>query len=66
VPVLDPGRGRTKTWCYARDDQLFGGKTPPAVLYCDSPDRKGEHPGTPHPGSAAFLEVDGYAGYVGL
>ncbi len=26
VPVLDPGRGKTKTgrlWCYARDDRPF-------------------------------------------
>ena len=41
------GRGKTKTgrlWCYARDDGPFGGKAPPAVLYCYSPDRKGEHP----------------------
>ena len=47
VRVLDPGRGKTKTgrlWCYARDDGPFGGKAPPAVLYCYSPDRKGEHP----------------------
>jgi transposase len=43
VPVLDPGRGKTKTgrlWCYARDDGPFGGKAAPAVLYCYSPDRK--------------------------
>jgi transposase len=29
VPVLDPGRGRTKTgyfWSMARDDRPFGGK----------------------------------------
>jgi hypothetical protein len=28
VPVLDPGRGKTKTgrlWCYARDDRPFAG-----------------------------------------
>jgi transposase len=47
VPVLDPGRGRTKTgrlWSYVRDDRPFAGKAAPAVLYCYSPDRKGEHP----------------------
>ena len=47
VPVLDPGRGKTKTgrlWCYVRDDRPFAGQAPPAVLYRYSPDRKGEHP----------------------
>ena len=34
VPVLDPGRGKTKTgrlWCYARDDRPFAGQAPPTV-----------------------------------
>jgi transposase len=69
VPVLDPGRGRTKTgrlWCYARDDRPFGGKTPPAVLYCYSPDRKGEHPRQHLTGFSGILQADGYAGYAGL
>ena len=69
VPVLDPGRGRTKTgrlWCYARDDRPFGGKTPPAVLYCYSPDRKGEHPCQHLAGFSGILQADGYAGYAGL
>ena len=69
VPVLDPGRGRTKTgrlWCYARDDQPFGGKTPPGVLYCYSPDRKGEHPRAHLDGFRGILQADGYAGYAGL
>src|SRR5205085_4411709 len=36
VPVLDPGRGKTKTgyfWSMARDDCPFGGKDPPSVIY---------------------------------
>lgn len=36
VPVLDPGRGRTKTgwfWTIARDDRPWGGADPPAVVY---------------------------------
>jgi transposase len=36
APVLDPGRGRTKTgqlWAYARDDRLWGGTDPPGVAY---------------------------------
>jgi hypothetical protein len=36
APVLDQGRGRTKTgqlWAYARDDSPWGGSNPPAVAY---------------------------------
>src|SRR5271166_5854801 len=69
VPVLDPGRGKTKTgrlWCYARDDGPFGGKAAPAVLYCYSPDRKGEHPRAHLAGFRGILQADGYAGYAGL
>jgi len=69
VPVLSPGNGKAKTgrlWCYARDDQPFGGKTPRAVLYCYSPDRKGEHPKKHLAGFKGILQADGYAGYAGL
>src|SRR3954454_19812452 len=47
LPVLDPGRGRTKTgclWGYAIDDRPWGGETPPAVVFLYAEDRKGEHP----------------------
>ena len=36
IPVLDPGRGRTKTgrlWVYARDDRPWSGPDPPAAVY---------------------------------
>ena len=69
VPVLDPGRGKTKTgrlWCYARDDGPFGGKAAPAVLYCYSPDRKAEHPRAHLASFHGILQADGYAGYAGL
>jgi hypothetical protein len=69
VPVLDPGRGTTKTgrlWCYVRDDRPFGGPAPPAVLYHYSPDRKGEHPRRHLTGFHGILQADGYAGYAGL
>ena len=69
VPVLDPGRGKTKTgrlWCYARDDQPFGGQAAPAVLYCYIPDRKAEHPRQHLAGFRGILQADGYAGYAGL
>src|SRR5271167_1372231 len=49
APVLDPGRGRTKTgqlWAYARDDRPWGGSDPPAVGYVYAPDRKAERPMT--------------------
>ncbi|MEN8377119.1 MAG: IS66 family transposase, partial [Gemmatimonadota bacterium] len=42
LPVLDPGRGRTKTgrlWVYARDDRPWAGPEPPAAVYFYSPDR---------------------------
>ena len=37
VPVLDPGRGRTKQgyfWAVARDDRAWGGSDPPARKSC--------------------------------
>ena len=36
LPVLDPGRGRTKTgrlWGYTRDDRSCGDTTLPAVMF---------------------------------
>ena len=69
VPVLDPGRGSTKTgrlWCYVRDDRPFAGAAPPAVLYRYSPDRKGEHPRSHLAGFRGILQADGYAGYSGI
>jgi transposase len=47
APVLDPGRGRTKTgqlWAYARDDRPWGGTDPPGVAYVYAPDRTAERP----------------------
>lgn len=44
-PVLDPGRGRIKIgqlWDYARDDRLWGGLDPPAVVFVYAPDRRAE------------------------
>ena len=69
VPVLSPGNGKTKTgrlWCHARDDHPFGGTAPRAVLYCYSPDRKGEHPRKHLAGFKGILQADGYAGYASL
>src|SRR4029453_7095710 len=49
APVLDPGRGRTKTgqlWAYARDDRPWGGTDPPGVAYVYAPDRTSQRPPT--------------------
>jgi transposase len=69
VPVLDPGRGRTKTgrlWVYVRDDRPWCGPDPPAALYLFSPDRKGERPAAHLAGFRGTLQVDGYAGFERL
>jgi transposase len=66
APVLDPGRGRTKTgqlWAYARDDRTWGGPDPPGVVYVYAPDRKAERATAHLVGFKGVLQVDGYAGY---
>jgi transposase len=69
APVLDPGRGRTKTgqlFAYARDDRPWGGIDPPGVAYLYAPDRKAEQPLRHLQGFVGILQVDGYAGYKAL
>lgn len=69
LPVLDPGRGRTKTgclWGYAIDDRPWGGETPPAVAFLYAEDRKGEHPAKHLAGFKGILQVDGYSGFKSL
>ena len=66
VPVLDPGRGRTKTgrlWVYVRDDRPAGSSEPPAAWYRYSPDRKGEHPQNHLKDFHGILQADAYGGY---
>src|ERR1700761_3116324 len=63
APVLDPGRGRTKTgqlFAYARDDRPWGGTDPPAVAYVYAPDRKAARPIAHLDGFVGVLQVDGY------
>jgi transposase len=66
LPVLDPGRGRTKTgqlWAYARDDRPWGGRDPPAVVYVYATDRTAGQPIRHLAGFSGVLQVDGYSGY---
>jgi len=66
LPVLDPGRGRTKRgqlWSYVRDDRDCGGHDPPAVWFAYSPNRKGAHPQHHLRDFAGLLQTDAYAGY---
>jgi transposase len=69
APVLDPGRGRTKTgqlWAYARDDRPFGGVDPTIAVYVYAQNRKAEQPLAHLAGFAGVVQVDGYAGYRAL
>ena len=66
VPVLDPGRGKTKTgrlWSYVRDDRPAGSLEPPAVLFRYSPDRRGERPQEHLKPFTGILQADAYAGF---
>jgi transposase len=69
VPVLDPGRGRTKTgrlWVYAREQRPWAGPEPPAAVYLFAPDRKAERPASHLEHFKGVLHVDGYAGFKRL
>jgi len=69
IPVLDPGRGRTKTgqlWVYARDDRPWCGPDPPAAVYLYSPDRRSERPAGHLERFKGIVHVDGYPGFERL
>jgi len=69
IPVLDPGRGRTKTgrlWVYARDDRPWNGPEPPAAVYFYSPDRRAERPASHLAKFKGVVQVDGYPGFERL
>ena len=76
VPVLQPGRGTTKTgrlWTYVRDDRNAPNAPinqqspePAAVWFAYSPDRKGEHPARHLKDFNGILQADGYAGFERL
>jgi transposase len=69
LPVLDPGRRRTKTgrlWVYARDQRGWAGPDPPAAYYIYEPDRRAERPREHLHNYKGILHVDGYAGFEQL
>jgi transposase len=69
LPVLAPGKGRTKTgrlWVYVRDERPAGSNAAPAVWFEYSPDRKGERPQAHLKEFTGVLQADGYAGFESL
>ena len=68
-PVLDPGRGKTKSgylWALARDERGWGGTGPPGVVYFYADGRAGSHAEAFLDGFTGTLQVDAYAGYKRL
>jgi transposase len=69
APVLDPGRGRTKSgyfWAISRDDRPWCGADPPAVVYCYAPGRGTVHGTALLRDYAGIVQCDGYAAYKSL
>jgi transposase len=66
VPVLEPGKGRTKTgrlWTYVRDERSAGQTSAPAVWFAYTPDRSGKHPMQHLAKFKGTLQADAYAGF---
>jgi transposase len=69
APVLDPGRGRTKTgyfWSIARDERPWAGPNPPGVAYTYAPGRGHKHATTLLAGYSGIVQCDGYGAYKEL
>ncbi len=69
APVLDPGKGKTKTgylWAVLRDDRGWGGSAPPGVVFHYRPGRKGEYAAEILAGFNGTIQVDAYGGYSHL
>src|ERR1700736_1770299 len=69
APVLDPGRGRTKTgyfWAVARDDRPWSGTDPPAVAYTYAPGRGAVHALKLLETYRGIVQCDGYAAYKNI
>lgn len=69
APVLDPGRGKTKSgylWAVLRDDRGWNGPAPPGVVFHYRPGRKGEYADEILTGFNGTIQVDAYGGYTHL
>tara|TARA_R110001592_G_scaffold56796_1_gene172886 strand:+ start:987 stop:2657 length:1671 start_codon:yes stop_codon:yes gene_type:complete len=69
APVLDPGRGKTKTgylWAVLRDDRGWNGTAPPGVVFHYRPGRKGEYAAEILHGFNGTIQVDAYGAYTHL
>ena len=69
APVLDPGRGKTKTgylWAVLRDDRGWNGPAPPGVVFHYRPGRNGEYAAEILEGFNGTIQVDAYGGYTHL
>ncbi len=69
APVLDPGRGKTKTgclWAVLRDDRGWNGSAPPGVVFHYRPGHKGEYAAEILNGFNGTIQVDAYGGYSHL
>jgi transposase len=69
APVLDPGRGQTKTgylWAILRDDRGWNGSAPAGVVFHYRPGRKGEYAAEILNGFNGTIQVDAYGGYSHL
>ncbi len=69
APVLDPGRGKTKTgylWAVLRDDRGWNGPAPPGVVFHYRPGRKGEYAAEILKGFNGTIQVDAYGAYTHL
>ena len=69
APVLDPGRGKTKTgylWAVLRDERGWNGPAPPGVVFHYRPGRKGAYADEMLTGFSGTIQVDAYGGYTHL
>ena len=69
MPVLDPGRKRTKIcqfWTHATDDRPWLGPAPPAVAYVFAESRGKKEIAAQLANFSGVLQVDGYAAYKSL
>ena len=69
APVLDRGRGKTRTgylWAMLRDDRGWGGPLPPGVVFHYRPGRNGEFADEILADFDGTIQVDAYGGYSHL